>query len=63
MNYLGGLFLIVVGCVMLFKPKTMWKISDSWKMKNKCEPTRFYLKFIQAGGLILTLGGIIALFQ
>lgn len=63
MNYVGGVFLVFSGCVMLFKPKTMWKISDSWKTKNNSEPTSFYLKFIQAGGLVLTVGGILALFD
>lgn len=43
---------------MIIIPKKIWKIADSWKTKNKTEPTNYYLNMIRVGGLILFAGGI-----
>ena len=35
MELILGIFFIIIGVIMLLKPKIMWKISDSWKTKTK----------------------------
>lgn len=63
MKVAAGIFLIMMGSVMLIKPNTMWKIAESWKMKTNGEPTDAYMMIIRIGGLILAIGGIIAILK
>lgn len=55
-----GIFLVIIGCVMIIKPKVMWKIADSWKIKTNAGPTNLYMIIIRIGGCILFIGGIFA---
>ncbi|GAA4293264.1 hypothetical protein GCM10023142_29220 [Anaerocolumna aminovalerica] len=63
MGFVAGGFLIVIGFVMLLKPRLIWKISDSWKTKNGDEPNEFYLKLVVMVGILLILGGILAILE
>lgn len=63
MKTAAGIFLIVMGCVMLINPNIMWKIAESWKTKTNAEPTDVYMIMIKIGGLILAVGGIIAILK
>jgi hypothetical protein len=58
-----GIFLFVMGGIMLIKPKTMWKIAESWKLKTNAEPTDWYIILIRIAGCILVIGGICAILQ
>jgi uncharacterized membrane protein YfcA len=60
---LGGIFLIIIGVIMLIKPKTIWKVADSWKTKTKAEPGKLYIMLIRIAGFILGIGGILAIFE
>ncbi|MEH7110169.1 DUF6199 family natural product biosynthesis protein [Bacillus sp. JJ1764] len=60
MEWLAGLFLVVMGAIMLVKPDTVWKISESWKTKNSTEPTIIYRNLIRIGGSVILIGGIFA---
>lgn len=48
---------------MLIKPKTMWRIAESWKLKTFAEPTELYIILIRIAGSILVIGGIFAILQ
>ena len=61
MKVVAGIFLTIMGCVMLIKPNVMWKIAESWKTKTNAEPTDLYMIIIRIGGLILAVGGIIVI--
>lgn len=63
MELIAGLFLVLIGGVMLIKPKVIWKISESWKTKTKGEPTDLYIMLIRIGGCILVIGGVCAILQ
>lgn len=56
----GGIFLIIMGGVMLIKPHLMWKVGESWKTKTNVEPSDLYIVIVRIAGLILVIGGIIA---
>lgn len=58
-----GIFLFVMGGVMLIKPKTIWKIAESWKVKTNAEPTELYIILSRIAGSILVIGGICAILQ
>ena len=55
MGFAAGGFLIVIGFIMLLKPRLVWKISDSWKTKNNDGPNESYLKLIVMVGIVLIL--------
>ncbi len=63
MGFAAGGFLIIIGCIMLLKPRSIWKISDSWKTKDGGEPKAFYMKLIVMVGILLILGGILAILE
>ncbi len=63
MKVVAGIFLIIIGCIMLIKPNVMWKITESWKTKTNAEPTDLYIIIIRIGGLILAVGGIITILK
>ncbi len=58
-----GIFLFLMGGLMLIIPKKVWTIAESWKLKTKAEPTELYVLFIRIGGCILVIGGICAILQ
>jgi hypothetical protein len=58
-----GIFLFVIGGIMLIKPKTIWKFAESWKLKTKAEPTELYIILIRLVGCLLVIGGICAILQ
>ena len=61
MKAAAGIFLIIMGFVMLIKPNVMWKIAESWKTKTNGEPTDVYMIIVRIGGLILAVGGVIVI--
>lgn len=63
MELIGGIFLIVIGGLMLIKPKTIWNIAESWKVRANAEPTKLYMVLIRICGCILVIGGICATLQ
>lgn len=63
MELIIGIFFIIIGVIMLLKPKIMWKISDSWKTKTKAEPSKFYITLIRIVGCILIVAGIFVVLQ
>jgi hypothetical protein len=63
MNIIVCILLIIFGVIMIIKPKAMWIIGDSWKVKAKTEPTEIYLIIIRVVGSILIIGGIFAAFE
>ena len=58
----GGIFLIVMGGLMLIKTNLMWKISESWKTKSNSGATDLYILIVRIAGIILAIGGIVAFF-
>ena len=48
---------------MLIKPNIMWKIAESWKINTNVELTDLYMIIIRIAGLILAVGGIIAILK
>ena len=46
MKIAGGIFLIVMGGLMLIKPNLMWKISESWKTKSNSGATDLYILIV-----------------
>lgn len=61
MELIMGIFLVVIGGIMLIKPKIMWRVSESWKIKTNAEPTELYMILVRIGGCILAIGGICAI--
>ena len=58
----GGIFLIIMGGVMLIKPNLMWKVSESWKTKSNSGATDLYILIVRIAGIILAIGGIVTFF-
>ncbi|WMJ87435.1 DUF6199 family natural product biosynthesis protein [Anaerocolumna sp. MB42-C2] len=63
MEVMLGIFLFVIGALMLVKPKSVWRIAESWKLKTFAEPTDLYIILIRIAGCILVIGGIFAILQ
>jgi len=63
MGFVAGGLLIIIGFILLLKPRLIWKISDSWKTKNGDGPNEFYLKLIVMVGILLILGGFLAILE
>ena len=61
MELIIGIFLVIIGGIMLIKPKIMWRVSESWKIKTNAEPTELYMILVRIGGCILVIGGICAI--
>jgi len=55
---IGGLFLLVLGIAAFLWPKTVWEITERWKINGEGEPSDFYLTFTKYGGLLLALLGL-----
>lgn len=54
----GGIFVTVLGLVMLIRPELCYKISESWKTEGGGEPSSWYLFNTRLGGGIFTLVGL-----
>ena len=57
---IGGLFLLVLGAAAFLWPKTVWEITERWKLNGDGEPSDFYLACQKAGWVVfplLLLGG------
>ena len=39
---IGGLFLLVLGIAAFLWPKTVWEITERWKINGDGEPSDFY---------------------
>ena len=58
-----GIFLIVVGGLLLIKPDIFWLITESWKSSDATEPSNLYVFSTRVGGglcIAVGIGGIIA---
>ena len=53
-----GLFLLLLGAAAFLWPKTVWEITERWKLNGDGEPSDFYLAFTKYGGLLLALLGL-----
>lgn len=65
MMILGGIFLLVVGVLMLCFPDAVYRMTESWKSNTSGEPSGFYKIHIRIGGIACSfvgLAGIIANF-
>lgn len=56
-----AIILLIVGLLMLMKPKIVWQISEKWKSYSAEEPSNFYIKSIRFGGIMFILAGIASL--
>lgn len=63
MELMMGIFLIVIGGIMLIRPKIIWRVGESWKINAYVEPNESYIIFIRIGGCILVISGIYAILQ
>ena len=59
---LASIILLVLGLLLLMKPKLVWKYGESWKNKTVTEPSDLYLVIIRIVGCIIMIGGILAYF-
>lgn len=53
-----GIILIFVGALLLFNPKAVFYITESWKSYSSSEPSNLYLISTRIGGAIMCLVGI-----
>ena len=58
MRMLGGIFLLVVGVLMLYFPNEIYSITESWKTNAPSEPSGMYKFHIRFGGAVCSLVGI-----
>jgi len=60
-----AIILLIVGLLMLIKPKIVWQITEKWKSYSAEEPSNLYNKSIRFGGVMFVLvgaGSLIAFF-
>jgi uncharacterized membrane protein HdeD (DUF308 family) len=55
---LTAVILLIVGLLMLIKPKIVWQISEKWKSYSAEEPSNSYIESIRFGGIMFILAGI-----
>ena len=55
---LMGLFLILVGGVMLFFPDEWFKLTEHWKSYSPAEPSKWYCISCRIGGGCMLTAGI-----
>ena len=58
---LGGIFFVILGIFLFFKPEMAWEIAESWKSYSRGDPSDLYLKLTKINGVIFFLVGIMAL--
>jgi hypothetical protein len=59
---LMGVFLIIMGVLMMIKPSLIWLITESWKSDDGAEPSNLYIRSTRFGGIMMTLAGVGAVF-
>ncbi|WP_068776754.1 DUF6199 family natural product biosynthesis protein [Paenibacillus sp. FJAT-26967] len=52
-----GLFLVLLGALMVFKAQLIWQLTEKWKSNDGTEPSDFYMLNTRVGGVIFTLVG------
>lgn len=55
---IGSIVIFIFGLLLIFKPKTIWKIKHSWDIKNG-EPSDGYIIFSRCVGVFAVIVGII----
>ena len=55
---IGSIVIFIFGILLIFKPKTIWKIKHSWDIKNG-EPSDGYIIFSKCVGVFAIVVGII----
>ena len=55
---IGSIVIFIFGLLLIFKPKTIWKIKHSWDIKNG-EPSDGYIIFSRCAGVFAIVVGII----
>ena len=58
---LGGIFFVILGIFLFFKPEMAWEIKESWKSYSREDPSDLYLKLTKIEGVVFFLVGIAAL--
>lgn len=54
MSIVGNIVLIVLGCIMFFKPEWIWKL-ESFLLAKNTEPSDSYLKLARFGGAFVVI--------
>ena len=65
MLLLGGILLLVLGGIMLFRTDWFFALTEGWKQRAPAEPSPLYRASTRLGGVLCALagiGGIIAFF-
>lgn len=61
MYTLLSLLLVVLGIVMILKPKLFFDFTEGWKSHVSGEPSKLYLLSTRIGGVMCLLAGIMGL--
>ncbi|MDD9270437.1 DUF6199 family natural product biosynthesis protein [Paenibacillus sp. GCM10023248] len=56
-----GIFLVICGLLMLFKPSMIWNVTESWKSNDATEPSSLYVWSTRFGGVMVTMVGLACL--
>lgn len=56
-----SVILAVIGIVMVWKPKSIYDLTESWKSSTGGEPSDLYLFSTRMGGVLCLLAGIIGI--
>jgi hypothetical protein len=54
--------LLIFSLLMIFTPKGIWVITESWKSNDATEPSDLYIWSIHFGGIMCFLAGVGGLF-
>ena len=60
-SFFGGLALVIVGMIMLIKPRLFYELAESWKHSGSSEPTGLWIFSTRFGGVMCTLAGVAGL--
>lgn len=58
MMLICGIFLLVMGIVMMVSPVTFYNLTESWKNSSLDEPSGLYKFSTRFGGVAFTIAGI-----
>ena len=60
MEILIGLFAIIAGAVMAFRPSFWWEMTEAWKTDDfLAEPSKTYLRRARLGGILALIAGVV----
>lgn len=59
MNLILSLFLLVSGLVMIFKPRLVYDLTESWKSDSPGEPSDLFILDVRIGGSLCSLVGFV----